>query len=87
MSKYYRRAQVLKDTWEMVSFLHCVICKFLLIIYYHLSQLHHEKNLTILYLLVLAVQLSVKECRQKMKTDLLSRWSSTKTAAVGNKEF
>ena len=53
----------------------------------YLSQLHHEKYLTILYLLVLAVQLSVKECRQKMKTDLLSRWSSTKTTAVGNKEF
>ena len=53
----------------------------------YLSQLHNEKYLTILYLLVLAVQLSVKECRQKMKTDLLSRWSSTKTTAVGNKEF
>ena len=83
MSKSSRRAQVLKDTWEMVPFLHYVICKFL----FYLSQLHHEKYLTIQYLLVLAVQLSVKECRQKMKTDLLSRWSSTKTTAVGNKEF
>ena len=84
MSKSSRRAQVLKDTWEIVPFLHCVICNQVPI---YLSQLHHEKYLTILYLLVLAVQLSVKECRQKMKTDLLSRWSSTKTTAVGNKEF